>query len=88
MPVWLFLMVLGVPAVARGGWMAFNIRGAATAMETSQQRGHDLRAATTGDFSPPVRWISAFGFRALGAVIGLGGLVLFLGGVLELLTNG
>lgn len=57
-------------------------------MTASQQRGHDLRAAATGNFSPPVSWVTAFGFRAIGAAIGLAGLVLFLGGILELLTNG
>ncbi|MFI0965290.1 hypothetical protein ACH4S8_28415 [Streptomyces sp. NPDC021080] len=88
MPVWLFLMVLGLAALVAGGWVALDIRGAAAAMVASQQRGHDLRAAATGDFSPPVRWVTAFGFRAFGAAIGLAGLVLFLGGVLELLTNG
>ncbi|MEV6191775.1 hypothetical protein AB0M19_05170 [Streptomyces sp. NPDC051920] len=88
MPVWLFLLALGLVSLTAGGWVALNIRGAATAMEASQQRGHDLRAAATGDFSPPVRWVTAAGFRAFGAAIGLAGLVLFLSGVLELLTNG
>ncbi|WP_328553914.1 MULTISPECIES: hypothetical protein [unclassified Streptomyces] len=88
MPVWLFLMLFGLSGSVAGGWVALNIRGAADAMTASQQRGHDLRAAATGNFSPPVSWVTAFGFRAIGAAIGLAGLVLFLGGILELLTNG
>ncbi|MGW7609381.1 hypothetical protein ACWGKW_19320 [Streptomyces sp. NPDC054766] len=87
MPFWLFLMLFGLAAAVSGGRVAFNVRGAATAMEASQQRGHDLRAATTGDFAPPVKWITAFGFRAVGAVVGLCGIVPALAGVAELLTD-
>ncbi|MFJ7964617.1 hypothetical protein [Streptomyces sp. NPDC096324] len=81
-------MALGLVSLMGGSWVALDIRGAAKAMEASQQRGHDLRTAASGDFSPPVRWVTANGFRAFGAAIGLAGLVLFLSGVLELLTNG
>lgn len=88
MPSHVFLMVLGLPATVAGCWVAFNVRGSATAMEASQQRGHDLRAASTGDLSEPVRWVTAFGFRAFGTAVGLGGIVLILASVAELLTSG
>ncbi|MGD1219741.1 MULTISPECIES: hypothetical protein [Streptomyces] len=88
MPVPLFLMVLGITAMTGGGWLAFDIRGASAAMEAYQQRNHELRAAAAGTFDPPDKWITARGFRAVGAVVGLCGVFLALAGVAEMLTGG
>ncbi|MEU1198540.1 hypothetical protein ABZ446_20170 [Streptomyces sp. NPDC005813] len=88
MPFPLFLMVFGVTAMTGGGWVAFDVRGASAALEAHQQRNHELRAAAAGTFDPPDKWITARGFRVVGAVVGLCGVILVLAGVAELLTGG
>jgi hypothetical protein len=84
MPVSVFLLLLGLPAVVAGGWVALDIRGASAAMERHQARNHALRTAAVGDFTPPTRWITAVGFRVVGGAVCLGGLILALAGLLEL----
>lgn len=88
MPVFLFLMLFGGTATAGGGWVAFDIRGASAALEAYQERNHELRTAAVGNFTPPDKWITARGYRVLGAAIGLAGVILTLAGVAELVTGG
>ncbi len=84
MPFPVFLLVFGLTAAVSGGWVAFDVRGASKALERYQERNHELRTAAVGDFAPPTRWITAVGYRVLGGVIGVGGLVLTLAGLVEL----
>lgn len=72
------LLVLGVTATLAGGWVAFDVRGAAGSLERWQERNHELRARATGSFAPPDRWITATGYRLMGALVSLCGLVLLL----------
>jgi len=88
LPLPLFLMLLGLTALMGGGWVAFDVRGASAALEAYQERNHELRAAAAGNFTPPDKWINALGYRVLGGVISLCGVILTLAGVAELLTGG
>ncbi|MGW3663662.1 hypothetical protein [Streptomyces sp. NPDC005141] len=88
MPVHVLLMLLGLSAAVAGSWVAFNIRGAADAMEAFRQRSHNLNALATGSFTPPRDRVFAIGLRPYAAAVGLAGVVLMLAGVAELLTSG
>ncbi|MCX5005769.1 hypothetical protein OHB05_24610 [Streptomyces sp. NBC_00638] len=88
MPVWLFLMLLGLAPVVAGGWIAFNMRGAADAIKAFLRRGHEMRALAAGDFTPSFNWVEAVGVRAYAAAMGVAGFVLVLAGAAELLTGG
>ena len=84
MPVSVFLLLLGLTAAVGGGWVACDVREASKALERYQERNHELRAAAVGDFTPPAKWITALGYRVLGGFICVCGLVLALGGLVEL----
>ncbi|KUH40642.1 MULTISPECIES: hypothetical protein [Streptomyces] len=71
-----FLLVFGLAASGAGSWVACDIRGAASALERYQRRSVELRAR--GALDPPDRWVSAAGFRWLGAVTCVCGLLLAL----------
>ncbi|MFE2535886.1 hypothetical protein [Streptomyces sp. NPDC059371] len=88
MPVWLFLMLFGLSASVAGGWIAFNVRGAADAVKAFQQRSHELSALAAGSFTPRPNRVTRFGLRPYAALVGLAGVVLLLAGVAELLTGG
>ncbi|MGC4984430.1 MULTISPECIES: hypothetical protein [unclassified Streptomyces] len=87
-PVWLFLMMLGLPGAVAGSWVAFNVRGAADAIEALRQRNLDLNALAAGSFAPPAGSAFAVRFRLYGTVLGIAGIVLVLAGIAELLTGG
>ncbi|MET7985509.1 hypothetical protein [Streptomyces sp. NPDC005281] len=81
-------MLLGLPATVAGSWVAFNIRGAADAMETLRQRNLDLNALGAGSFAPPAGSAFAVRFRLYGTVLGIAGIVLVLASIAEFLTGG
>ncbi|MFF3884790.1 hypothetical protein [Streptomyces sp. NPDC001914] len=87
MPVWLFLMLFGLSGAVAGGWVAFNIRGAADAMKAFQQRSHEMTALAAGTFTPRPDRVSRIGLRPYAALVGLAGASLVLAGVAELLTS-
>jgi hypothetical protein len=78
MSVLILLLILGLAATTSGGWVALNIRGAAVSLERAQGRNVELRAHAQGRLAPPDRWMTAVGFRWLGAIVGLGGILLAL----------
>jgi hypothetical protein len=88
MPFWLFLVLFGLSGAVAGGWVAFNVRGAADAMKAFQQRSHELSALAAGTFTPPPNRVTRIGLRPYAAAVGLAGLVLVLAGVAELPTGG
>ncbi|WP_143658496.1 hypothetical protein [Streptomyces sp. Tue6028] len=88
MPPYVFLMLLGLPAATAGCWIAFNIRGAADALEALRQRNLDLNALAAGSFAPPAGSTLGLRYRVYGTVTGIGGVVLVLASIAELLTSG
>ncbi|MFD9402186.1 hypothetical protein ACFWA4_25630 [Streptomyces sp. NPDC060011] len=87
MPSYVFLMLLGLPAAVAGSWVAFNVRGSADALEAFRQRNVDLNALGSGSFAPPAGSAVAIGYRVYATVLCLGGIVLILASVAELLTS-
>lgn len=79
-----FLLLLGLPAVVAGGWLALDVRKASATLERYQARNHELRTAAVGDFAPPTKWITAVGWRFVGGAVCAAGLVLTLAGLTEL----
>jgi hypothetical protein len=84
MPLSVFLLLFGLTAAVGGGWVACDVRGASKSLERFQERNHELRTAAVGNFTPPAKWITALGYRVLGGAICVCGLVLALGGLVEL----
>ncbi|MFD5423663.1 hypothetical protein ACFWJT_37320 [Streptomyces sp. NPDC127069] len=79
-----FLLALGGISLVGGGTLALNIRGAADAMARRGEANAELRRHLRGQLEPPTRVVSTTLCRCLGAVMALPGLVLTLGGLLEL----
>ncbi|OIJ67448.1 hypothetical protein [Streptomyces mangrovisoli] len=86
MPVWLFLILLGLPAVTAGAWVAFDVRGSAAAIDGFRRRTREARPLTLGDLHPAPHWSEGMNFRWVAAFVAVCGLLPLLGGVLELLT--
>ncbi|MCT9081706.1 hypothetical protein [Streptomyces fulvoviolaceus] len=77
-------IVLGLAVLVSGGWVALDIRSAAAAIERWQERNHELRMTTVGDFTPSQKWITATGFRVVAGGVCLVGLILILMGLVNL----
>ncbi|MFB9592665.1 hypothetical protein [Streptomyces racemochromogenes] len=79
-----FLLTLGTVSFVAGIALAFNICGAAAAAARYAAANAELAMHARGDLSTPKRVMSKQVYRYLGAVTALAGLVLTLGGLLEL----
>ncbi|WP_150210945.1 hypothetical protein [Streptomyces venezuelae] len=78
MPIFVFLLTLGLAALTAGFWVAFDVRGAARSLERYSARNAELRAQAQGRLGPPDRVASAVFFRILAGVVGAAGSVLTL----------
>ncbi|MFJ8214901.1 hypothetical protein [Streptomyces sp. NPDC096033] len=79
-----FLLAFGGISLVAGGALALNVRGAADAMERYAAANAELAMHSRGELGPPKRVMSKQVYRFLGTVVALAGLVLTLGGLLEL----
>ncbi|MEU9033304.1 hypothetical protein AB0D45_00025 [Streptomyces sp. NPDC048352] len=79
-----FLLTLGTVSLITGAALALNIRGAAAAAARYAAANAALAMHARGDLGSPKRVMSKQVYRYLGAVMGLAGLLLTLGGLLEL----
>ncbi|MFE9933903.1 hypothetical protein [Streptomyces sp. NPDC005533] len=84
MNVAVVLLTLGPLLIAAGGWVALNVRGAAAALERWAAANAELRMHARGDLGPAPRVASAVFYRYLGSVNALCGVLLTLGGLVEL----
>ncbi|KMO99578.1 hypothetical protein [Streptomyces roseus] len=78
------LLTVGLLSFAGGGAVALNLGGSATALERRGEANAELARHARGDLGPATRHMSAGLYRALCAIVAFGGLVLSLGGLLEL----
>ncbi|GAA0327323.1 hypothetical protein GCM10010302_77920 [Streptomyces polychromogenes] len=78
------LLTLGGISLVAGATFALNVRGAADAMERYAAANAELAMHSRGELGPPKRVMSKQVYRYMGTVVALGGLVLTLGGLLEL----
>ncbi|MEU9085020.1 hypothetical protein, partial [Streptomyces sp. NPDC048357] len=79
------LLTVGPTLIVAGGSLALNIRGAATALERwSAANNAELRMHARGDLGPAPQVAAAVFYRYLGSVNALCGVLLPLGGLLEL----
>ncbi|MEU9719531.1 hypothetical protein [Streptomyces sp. NPDC047976] len=79
-----FLLTLGTISLVAGSALAFNIRDAAGAAARYAAANAERAMHARGDLGAPKRVLSKHVYRYLGSVMALGGLVLTLGGFLEL----
>ncbi|MEU3914809.1 hypothetical protein [Streptomyces sp. NPDC029721] len=79
-----FLLTFGGVSLVAGATFALNILGAADAMERYAAANAELAMHSLGELGPPKRVTSKQVYRFLGTVVALAGLVLTLGGLLEL----
>ncbi|MCX4539065.1 hypothetical protein [Streptomyces sp. NBC_01565] len=78
------LLTAGLVALIAGAAVALNIRGCARALERRGTRNMELAMQARGDLGQPQQVMSALVFRFLGTAVALGGVVLALGGLLEM----
>ncbi|MET8296433.1 MULTISPECIES: hypothetical protein [unclassified Streptomyces] len=78
------LLTTGTTFLAVGGTVACNVRGSAKALARRAAAQAELARYSRGDLGAPQRIMSTTVYRYMGSVVALGGLVLILGGLLEL----
>ncbi|GAA2653071.1 MULTISPECIES: hypothetical protein [Streptomyces] len=78
------LLTVGPAVLLAGSWVALNIRGSAGALERRAAAAAELAMHARGDLGPARRVASAAFYRFAGSVLALCGIVLTLGGLLEL----
>ncbi|WP_404961215.1 hypothetical protein [Streptomyces sp. 147326] len=78
------LLTVGPALIVAGSWVALNICGAAAALERRSAANAELRMHARGDLGPAPRVAAAVFYRYLGSVNALCGVLLTLGGLLEL----
>ncbi len=78
------LLTAGTICIVAGGTVALNIRGSAQALERRATENRQRAMHARGDLGPAPLVASAGVYRFLATAIALGGLVLTLGGLLEL----
>ncbi|MFD7033770.1 hypothetical protein ACFWAR_37645 [Streptomyces sp. NPDC059917] len=78
------LLAVGPVALVTGATVALNVRGSADGLERRATGNQQRAMHARGELGPPERVASAQFYRYLAALIAFGGLVLTLGGLLEL----
>ncbi|MEU9304203.1 hypothetical protein [Streptomyces sp. NPDC048269] len=79
------LLTAGPTALVGGGWVALDIRGSAARLARRAEADAELRRHSQGDLGPATRTITAGLYRYMATFMALGGVVLTLVGLLELL---